>query len=626
MKRIKHGIMGVVTFLYALGAVAAQETQFGGAYAALEPEQRRLMTDWVARFNEVTEQSVEAEPFYDDLMRLSTRTTFDAVTHALMMTTLSDDSGTALGTALDLVRTMETVKGKIKGASGDQQFRMYAILTDDAVETLEASREFKRGTDNTVFHRGYPTNYRQQGRVPTIQISIARDGRRADFDVDYRSSSFPAALFNGHLSASNSDVRAGNNDDRHNARWEGFQNWWQGFFGVRLPTDYEDNVANQAVQIPDAPRIGDKTIEKMMLDFLTAWLIEGNIVESMGFISERAYPCVALDRSVDLDLGMAPFVLMMGMKAAHEMLDMPDMPDVLDRPESLEGVVLGVNLGDPVLKLVRQPHHAQFVIYSVPDDVAAEFDCASRMQLVDDSGRAAREYGNYFASTFFVDTPSGKGETVALLWAREDGYWKIVSYESEPMEEDPLADLHVAPTVEVTRIDVHEEFAGAVDDFLTSWFIDNDYDAAFDYMSPRCYSCYNLYRDEGVPEARSDEEAGRLIRESIEQTAETIGKRTNLDSLLTSIEPSHPIVQVMTHSAGETYSLTSLSNAIADLSDCATRARDEFVPDDLPLDYGETFGANFRFQTRSGETPVFRTLWVNENGEWKIISFGVEEP
>ena len=40
----------------------------------------------------------------------------------------------------------------------------------------------------------------------------------------------------------------------------------------------------------------------------------------------------------------------------------------------------------------------------------------------------------------------------------------------------------------------------------------------------------------------------------------------------------------------------------------------------------EFFGANFRFQTQSGEAPVFRTLWVKDNGEWKIISYDVEEP
>ena len=35
----------------------------------------------------------------------------------------------------------------------------------------------------------------------------------------------------------------------------------------------------------------------------------------------------------------------------------------------------------PALKVVQQPHHAQFVIYSVPDDIAASFDCESRLTI-----------------------------------------------------------------------------------------------------------------------------------------------------------------------------------------------------------------------------------------------------
>ena len=94
-------------------------------------------------------------------------------------------------------------------------------LKTSAIDTLTRSREFERGVDNTVFHHGYPINYRQQGGTPSIQISIALDHVRADVDVDYRSSGFPLALFNGHLSASNSDVRAGDNYDRHTNRWTG---------------------------------------------------------------------------------------------------------------------------------------------------------------------------------------------------------------------------------------------------------------------------------------------------------------------------------------------------------------------------------------------------------------------
>ena len=49
--------------------------------------------------------------------------------------------------------------------------------------------------------------------------------------MDYRSSKSPQSLFNGHLTSSNSDVRAGENPTLHNARWQGLVQWWRDVFG-----------------------------------------------------------------------------------------------------------------------------------------------------------------------------------------------------------------------------------------------------------------------------------------------------------------------------------------------------------------------------------------------------------
>jgi len=206
--------------------------QFGGSYSALDVRRKQLVDNWVARFATATKQKQEPGPFYDEQMALSSKTTFDAITYALERTILTDASGQRIGDALDFIGQIETVRGQVVNASGDHQFRMYVLLKEDTIDRLNRSREFKRDADNTVYHHGYPINYRQLGGAPSIQVSIALDGRRADIDVDYRSSSFPVALFNGHLTASNSDVRAGNNYDRHTGRWTGFENWWRQFFGV----------------------------------------------------------------------------------------------------------------------------------------------------------------------------------------------------------------------------------------------------------------------------------------------------------------------------------------------------------------------------------------------------------
>jgi hypothetical protein len=73
------------------------------------------------------------------------------------------------------------------------------------------------------------------------------------------------------------------------------------------------------------------------------------------------------------------------------------------------------------------------------------------------------------------------------------------------------------------------------------------------------------------------------------------------------------------------FTLTSIPSAIADASECAGRARGSNVPDPLPLEYGEGFGMNVRFKTRSGEAAVLRELWRKENGDWRITSYGIEQ-
>ncbi len=306
-----------------VGVAQQPAPTFGGAYSGLGERRQQLINDWIARFTKTTGQAVVPSEFYDEILTVSTKTTFDAVTHALTATPLSDASGAPLNgqqNALGLIEQLETVKGQVPGTSGDQQFRIYVRLIPAAVDILTRSREFKRGVDNTVYHKGYPTNFRATGGVPSIQISIAPDGRRADVDVDYRSSSFPAAVFNGHLSSSNSDVRAGDNADRHSNRWAGLQNWWRGFFGVNLGRAEVETPDARA--LPRAPRAGKKNVEVMANDFLTAWLVEGDVLAAMGYVSERAYACIARDADdpLTVDHGMTPFQLMGNLKAARDTL------------------------------------------------------------------------------------------------------------------------------------------------------------------------------------------------------------------------------------------------------------------------------------------------------------------
>ena len=72
-----------IALVEVIGAQSAPQP-FGGDYASLDARRQQLIADWVGRFNDVTGQKVEPGPFYDSFVRLSTRTTFDAVTNALI--------------------------------------------------------------------------------------------------------------------------------------------------------------------------------------------------------------------------------------------------------------------------------------------------------------------------------------------------------------------------------------------------------------------------------------------------------------------------------------------------------------------------------------------------------------
>ncbi len=598
-------------------AQAPAPSKFGGSYSALDARRKKLVEDWVRRFNELSGQKAQAEPFYDSTMKLSSKTTFDAVTNALMTTPLTSAAGEKFGDALDVIERVESVRGHIFKASSDHQFRIYVRLKEGAIELLDRSREFNRSADNTIFHKGYPINYRQRGGSPSIQISIANDRRRADIDVDYRASVFPVSLFNGHLTAANSDVRAGSNYDRHADRWAGFGNWWRSVFGVRMDSPVGTPEKTTGF-VPVAPRAGDKSIALMVDDFLKAWLVDGDMLAAVSYVSERAYACLAQDgdERFAFDRGLAPVQLLQQLKAAH---------DALGKRDSLVGLVVGVRLAMPALKVVTQPQHAQFVVYSVPDDVAAEFDCESRLTLAATT-KPSRAYGRYHGATFYI--AGQKAYSIALLWARENGFWKIVSWQSEPESEDDATTKHDAPAVTIPRATAKADpsLVDAANGFLENWIVRKDYDAAFKYLSPASYSCYNVLRHPEAPAAASSADAAPLIRAALERAGNEAGKQSRLAGLLSAPPPSHPAVRLLIHPHSETFALTSVPNALARASDCAARASGERFPDDFPLEYGQAYGMTVRFQTRSGETPVLRLLWMKEEGGWRITAYDVEYP
>src|ERR1700744_4543748 len=127
-------LSGFLVVLLAIGAFAQKQppnppksTQPSqGPYELLKPQQKQLIDEWYADYNKAMHENLPPSDY--NQLPLSIRTTFEAITHALMTTKLTDKSGQSLGDALQLVQAIETINGKVPKARGDLQFRMYVTL------------------------------------------------------------------------------------------------------------------------------------------------------------------------------------------------------------------------------------------------------------------------------------------------------------------------------------------------------------------------------------------------------------------------------------------------------------------------------------------------------------------
>jgi len=600
---------------------------FPGTYEQLKPPQKKLIDDWYAEYDKLMHEN-DPPTDYDQLS-LSTRTTFEAVTHALMTTKLTGKSGESMGDALGLVQSIETIHGKVPKARGDLQFRVYVILHADALQKLKDSTEFFRDRDNTVYHHGFPLNWRQDGGTPSIQISMAPDGRHADIDVDYRSSKFPEALFNGHLTASNSDVRAGNNTQRHLQRWEGLADWWRNLFGLDIP-DADPEVAVATGDVPPVPLNGSGKLEDATLDFLTAWLVQGKPEMSAAYLSTRSFSCLeeyGPQSGNEVSGAAAPYL------AAK---DMAAISKALGKPAKLQEAVAAAQLNDARLKVVKQQYGNLFTIYAVPNGVAPEFECDEARALKDfEDARLTgvkKKYNRYYASVVLLKQPHETGQIVTLLWTKEGAYWKVVSWDAEPEDAKPQ-------NVPDTRRDVITEFPEqqikgdaallqASDDFLRDWLLKRNYVAATNYFAPRSYPCIKAAVPSDQPQPSSDAQYLNYMQAAMQTVAQDVGNSQHLSDVVEASEPEHPGLKLVKHGKDQAYTLVAVPDSLAPAMMCEKESHQHPYKgeDSQAPKYGDYYDMLFELKTPGEHPASLSFLWGKDNGQWKIISYEMMSP
>ena len=179
---------------------------------------------------------------------------------------------------------------------------------------------------------------REQARVSRLPAAAST------IDVDYRSSKFPVFLLNGHLGSSNSDVRAGDNDQKHSRTWAGMQNWWRSLLDLPLLEKVASSGEAEAETIPRKPRTrANEKPEVAVHDFLNTWLVEQKPNQTVAYFTEPCCACMELETRQPIDPGMAKCKLLQAMMEANKRLG---------KISSLSEVSIGIQLSGPRIKII----------------------------------------------------------------------------------------------------------------------------------------------------------------------------------------------------------------------------------------------------------------------------------
>jgi hypothetical protein len=353
-------------------------------------------------------------------MTESERSTFSAISNALYSIRLTDSKGKALGRSIELIDVVDTIAGQDSNKRSDEQYRLYVTLRPDAYELLQQSREFNRARDNRRFHRGYPVNFRQVVSAPGVQFSISRDKKLSDIDVDYKSSGI-AGLWNGHLTAANSDVRARGNYPTHLRRWRGLVDWWR----PNVPDLIEEFRQNQmrplssqfvtAANSPDAPEA--EIVAKTADEFFRLWLVQRDRRRAANFIGKRFRVCTSSGRpdpELEARTKVKAFSLM---EAANRNLG---------RRRSIGAAIRSFESVDDGERLIDHSERASYTLLYVKDKNFDDFVCGIA------SERPSRPNATpepYYLTNFQVIMNNGTGGVASLMWVKEDGNWRIQAFD-----------------------------------------------------------------------------------------------------------------------------------------------------------------------------------------------------
>jgi len=441
-----------------------------------------------------------------------------------------------------------------------------------------------------------------------MQISVTRTGRRADIDVDYRSSAGPQALLNGHLTAANSDVRAGNNYERHSSRWSGYENWWRNLVGLFRPSPPQDVIVALDVNVAGQPGTrSSEPVSKAVLDFFSSWLVEGRPEAALSYISVKSYACLAEYQTGEgIGSGLAALRIL-----GHLRQDLA----AYGKAASLDEVIQAVPLRAAGAKPVAHDHESWFTLEQLPGNVARAMDC--RVRFHTNLAEPLPDFSNTLGDSYASITQLKKEQSPVYfrqVWTKEEGYWKVVSWHIEHPsiagETPGLAGREAATPASYSGQAPDERLIREAERFFAVWLIERRYDQAAAVFAPQVNGC-SAVKDAGGPQ-------GLLAA-----VADQLPRKERLEELIETVEHGHPHMQEARHAHGQAFLVARVSDELAAMSACGAPAPGRRATAGAPTFRKNTFQTIFRIKDAPGGGAALQLQWARRGNDWKIVALEI---
>ena len=362
----------------------------------------------------------------------------------------------------------------------------------------------------------------------------------------------------------------------------------------------------------------DQGVDRSAHDFLQSWVVAKEPNKSVAYFSRRSYPCLeAMPQNGRQSVSQ-------GMVRLRTLMAMQKFSDSIGTVNSVADIFEPADKWSEALKPAKNAYASEFRLVNLPADMAADEECIAISNA--DSSKQSKE--KYFATAFRGKTGDSRDKVMALLWAKEGDYWKIIAIRIEDGSDAGVVPTNAAartePSVEEPRSIAGDPTAVKdVTEFYQTWMVKRNAAQASGFASTRSYECLPAPSEE-----QKKLTAVARIQWGLEQPLTRISSGTNLSEMMSSVQPVNDLLRPVQQENSNAFAMMAVPDQKANSFLCQHRHLPETSPELNPADakYGTYYLTASRLNYGDEQSPALLLLWAKEQAGWKVLAWAVELP